>query len=57
VPVIANYVLLAIIVNTVLQVFQSVPRCDRKVHYAVAMHKWFTHQLFSWLRDTEYGSV
>ena len=52
VAVIANY-LSAATVTTVLQVFQSVPRNDRKVHYgvAVAMHEWFTHKLFSWLRD------
>jgi len=51
VPVIANYVLPAIIVTIVLQVFRSVPCYDRKVHYAVAMHEWFTHRLFSWLRN------
>jgi len=38
-------------VTIVLQVFPSVPRNDRKVHYADAMHEWFTHRLFSWLRD------
>ena len=38
-PVIANYVLPAIMITIVLQVFQSVPRYDRKVHYAVAMHE------------------
>jgi len=38
VPVIANYVQPAM-VTTVLQVFQSVPRIDRKVHYTDAMHK------------------
>ena len=38
--VIANY-LSAATVTRVLQVFQSVPRNDRKVHYgvAVAMHE------------------
>ena len=51
VPVIAKYVLPTITVTIVLQVFRSVPRYDRKVPYAVAMHEWFTHRLFSWLHD------
>jgi len=53
VPVIANYVQPAM-VTTVLQVFQSVPRIDRKVHYTDAMHKWVTHRLRSWLCDTAW---
>ena len=49
-PVIANYVWPAMF-TIVLQVFQSVPRNDRKVYHADAMHEWFTHKLFSWMRD------
>jgi len=51
-PLISASCILPVTVTIVLQVFQSVPRNDRKVHYALAMHEWFTHWLFSWLRDT-----